>query len=50
MPGHFAVPHHEQELLLAQLLQRSRPVMTLLDVGEAAFAQHSIHDARHLLR
>src|SRR5262249_41078985 len=31
--GHFTVRHHEQKGLLAQLLQRGWPVMTLLDIG-----------------
>src|SRR5581483_5967946 len=36
-----------EERLFAQLLQRRRAVMALLDVGEAAFAQHTVHDTGH---
>jgi hypothetical protein len=44
---HFAIAHHKQEWLFAQLLQRGWLIAKLFDIGKAAFAQHAVNDARH---
>ncbi|HEX9070382.1 MAG TPA: hypothetical protein VF852_00370, partial [Pseudolabrys sp.] len=44
---HFAIAHHKQEWLFAQLLQRGWLIVKLFDIGKAAFAQHAVNNARH---
>jgi hypothetical protein len=38
---HFAIADDEEVRLLPQLLQSSRAVVNLVDIGEAAFTQHA---------
>ena len=44
---HFTIADNKEVRLLSQLLQSCRAVVNLIDIGEATFAQHAIHDARH---